>query len=158
MPQARSLAIAKTPPQDVTATALILTSQQSWGETNLASLQSTQQIAFDPTTDIAGPLTLGASAENFTTKARVVVFGNSIFATDKAFDAYGNADLFTNSVDWAAGQGALINITPRTPVTRTFNAPGQIPYIAILLASVILVPGFVLVAGISSWLARRRQG
>lgn len=157
MPQSRSLAIDTTLPTDVTVTPLILTSQQSWGETDLASLQSNQQISDDPATDFAGPLTLAASGENSATKGRVVVFGNSIFATDKGFDAYANGDIFINSVDWAAQQGTLINITPRTPVERTFNPPAQATLIAILLGSVIVVPGLVLVAGISSWLARRRQ-
>jgi ABC-type uncharacterized transport system involved in gliding motility auxiliary subunit len=158
MPQSRSLAIAANLPQNVTVTALIQTSQQSWGETDLASLQSTQQIAFDPSTDFAGPLTLAASGENSTTRGRVVAFGGSTFATDKGFDTYANGDIFTNAVDWSAQQTNLINITPRTPITRTFDPPAQLPFIAILLGSVILIPGLVVVAGVSNWLARRRQG
>jgi ABC-type uncharacterized transport system involved in gliding motility auxiliary subunit len=158
MPQTRSVAVSQTLPTSVTATELILTSQQSWGETDLASLQSTQQVAYDPASDIAGPLAVAASAENSSTKGRVVVFGNSVFATDKGFDAYANGDIFVNSVDWAAEQGNLINITPRTPVDRTFNPPSQVSLIAILMGSVILIPGLVLVAGVSNWLARRRQG
>ena len=158
MPQARSLALDATPPKDVTLTALILTSNQSWGETNLAQLQSTKEIAFDEATDIAGPLSVAASGENAATKARIVVFGNSIFARDEGFDAYANGDVFVNAVDWAAQETDLINITPKTPVTRTFNPPGQLPFIMILLGSVIVIPGLILVAGVSSWLARRRQG
>ncbi len=157
MPQSRSLEVAQNLPQNVTVTPLILTSQQSWGETDLASLQSTQQIAFDPATDIPGPLTLAASAENSSTHGRVVVFGSSTFVTDNGFDHYANGDIFTNSVDWAAQQANLINITPRTPVSRTFDPPAQLPFIAILLGSVILIPGLVVVAGVSNWLARRRQ-
>jgi hypothetical protein len=63
-----------------------------------------------------------------------------------------------NSLDWAAQQSNLINITPRTPVARVFNAPTQLQFIAILLGSVILVPGLIVAAGISNWLARRRRG
>ena len=158
MPQARSLTISKSLPQNITDTALIMTSQNSWGETNLASLQNNQQISFDQAKDIAGPLTLAASGENAVTKGHLVVFGNSIFATDKGFDAYANGDIFINSVDWAAQQGNLINITPRTPITRTFNPPAQITFIIILLSSVILIPGLIVAAGFSTWLARRRQG
>jgi ABC-type uncharacterized transport system involved in gliding motility auxiliary subunit len=157
MPQSRSLTIAQTLPQNTTAVALVLTSQQSWGETDLASIQSNQQIAYDSGTDFAGPVTLAASSENSSTRGRVVVFGNSVFATNKGFDAYANGDIFTNSVDWAAQQGNLINITPHTPITRTFNAPPQIQFIVILLSSVIVIPGLIVFAGISSWLARRRQ-
>jgi ABC-type uncharacterized transport system involved in gliding motility auxiliary subunit len=158
MPQARSLGIAASPPQDVTVTPLILTAQQSWGETDLAALQSSQDVAFDENVDIPGPLTLAASAENAVGQARVVVFGNSVFATDEAFDAYANGEIFTNAVDWAAQESDLINITPRTPVDRQFNPPSQVGFILILLTSVFILPGLVLVAGISSWLARRRQG
>jgi ABC-type uncharacterized transport system involved in gliding motility auxiliary subunit len=158
MPQTRSLTISKAPPANITDTALITTSQNSWGETDLASLQNNQQISFDQTKDIAGPLTIAVSGQNTVTNSHLVVFGNSIFATDKGFDAYANGDIFVNSVDWVAQQSNLINITPHTPITRTFNAPGQIPFIIILLGSVIVIPGLVVAAGISTWFARRRQG
>ena len=158
MPQTRSLTIIKTMPQNVTDTALITTSQNSWGETDLTSLQNNQQISFDQAKDIAGPLTIAASGQNTVTNSHLVVFGNSIFATDKGFDAYANGDIFVNSVDWVAQQTNLINITPHTPINRTFNAPPQVTFIIILLSSVIIIPGLVVAAGVSSWLARRRQG
>ena len=84
---------------------------------------------------------MAASAENAATKGRVVVFGNSVFARNEGFDAYANGDVFVNAVDWAAQETDLINITPKTPVTRTFNPPGQLPFIMILLGSVIRDPG-----------------
>jgi ABC-type uncharacterized transport system involved in gliding motility auxiliary subunit len=37
----------------------------------------------------------------------VVVF-NSLFAIDENFDAYGNGNIFINSVDWAAEQEKLV--------------------------------------------------
>ncbi len=159
MPQARSLQISKTPPANVTLTDLIGTSQNSWGETNLAGLQQNPpQAAFDQSADIPGPLTVAVSGENSATKARVVVFGNAVFATDGAFDAYANGDIFINSVDWAAQQNNLINITPHQPISRTFNPPPQLSFIMILLGSVIVIPGLVIAAGVSNWLARRRRG
>ncbi len=159
MPEARSLQLSKTPPESVSLTPLILTAQNSWGETDLASLQKNPpQIAFDQNSDIAGPLTLAASGEDAATKARVVVFGNSAFATDRGFDAYANGDIFVNSVDWAVQEGNLINLTPHTPIARTFNPPSQVEFIAILLGGVIVIPGLIVAAGISNWLARRRRG
>lgn len=158
MPQSRSLTLSQTPPQNVTVAPLILTATQSWGETDLAGLQDNKQISFDAATDIAGPLTLAATGVNSSTNGRVAVFGNSIFATDKGFDAYANGDVFINSVDWAAQEKNLINITPKTPITRTFNPPQSLRLIIILLSSVIVIPGLVVVAGISTWVARRRQG
>lgn len=158
MPEARSLTLSKTAPQGVTVEPLITTSSITWGETDLASLQNQQQPSLDPNTDFRGPLTIAASAEHATTNSRLVVFGNSIFVTDKGFDVAGNGDIFVNSIDWAAQQTNLINITPHTPVTRTFNPPGQLSFIMILLGTVIVIPGLVVAAGVSNWLARRRRG
>ena len=155
MPQARSISITSAP-KGVTQTPLIQTSPNSWGETKFTNAQGAQ-ISQDPG-DLPGPLTMAAAGENTTTKGRVVVIGNSIFADDKGFDAYGNGNFFANSVDWASEQEDLINITPHAPTTRTFVPPSQIQLLVILLGSILIIPGFVVFAGISAWLARRRQG
>jgi ABC-type uncharacterized transport system involved in gliding motility auxiliary subunit len=155
MPQARSISL-NTAPQEVTQTALLFTSPNSWGEKNFSTAEGSQ-LSFDPE-DVAGPLTLAVAAENTSTKGRVVVFGNSFFATDQMFDVYGNGNFFINSVDWAAEQENLINITPNTPTQRTFTPPTQIQMLIIILGSVLVLPGLVVFAGVSSWLARRRQG
>jgi len=155
MPKARSVSITSAP-ANVTQTPLIQTSPSSWGETKFTNADSTQ-VSQDPE-DLPGPLSMAVAGENTTTKGRVVVIGNSIFAGDKGFDAYGNGNFFINSIDWASEQENLINITPNTPKTRTFVPPSQLQLLVILLGSIIIIPGFVVFAGISSWLARRRQG
>ena len=88
----------------------------------------------------------------------MVAFGTSNFAVDQMFDTYGSGDMFVNSVDWAAEQENLTSITPKTQTERTFNAPGQFQWIAILLGSVFVIPGLVVLAGVSTWLSRRRKG
>jgi ABC-type uncharacterized transport system involved in gliding motility auxiliary subunit len=103
-------------------------------------------------------LTLVASGENPQTKGRVVVFGTSAFAMDQRFNANGNGDMFINSVDWAAEQENIANITPKTTTDRTFQGPIGFQWIAILLGSVFIIPGLVVLAGVSTWLSRRRQG
>ena len=163
MLQARSLTISQTPPQGLTLIGLMQTAQPSqqsvsWGEKDFSSLQSPSGPTFDQTTDIPGPLTLAVSGENAATHGRVVVFGNSQFADDQYFTVYANSDAFVNSVDWAANQNNLINITPHTPITRTFNPPSGLGLIAILLGTVFVIPGLVIGAGIFSWLERRRKG
>lgn len=156
LPQARSLSITGTP-NDVSATPLILTSDKSWGEVNFTSGQGSQ-ISYDPAVDKLGPLNMVIAADNAKTKGRIVVFGNSLFATDKAFDAYGNGNIFINSVDWTAEQESLLNITPHEPIARTFVPPSSIQFIVILLSSIFVIPGLIIVAGISSWISRRRRG
>jgi ABC-type uncharacterized transport system involved in gliding motility auxiliary subunit len=155
LPQARSLGIASEV-ENVTQTPIILTTDQSWGETELVAGDT--QPAFDPEKDNPGPLNLAIVGENAASKGRVVAFGNSIFATDEGFDAYGNGNIFINSVDWAAEQEDLINITPRTPTLRTFVPPNNIGFIIMIIVAVLVLPGLVIFAGVSSWLARRKRG
>ena len=157
-PFTRSLSAADTM-EGVTLSPLVQTNERSWGETDLQSLTTGGgQVGFDEGVETLGPLTLAFAGENATTGARVIVFGTSLFAVDQIFDQYGNGDMFVNSVDWSAEQDEIANITPKTTTERTFNPPSQIAWIAILLGSVLIIPGLVVLAGVSSWLQRRRQG
>ncbi len=156
-PYTRSLTMAGSG-EEATLTPLVQTNERSWGETDFQSLtQGGTEVGMDAT-EVQGPLTLAVAGENSTTGGRVVVFGTSNFAVDQIFDAYGNGDMFVNSVDWSVQQEDLANITPRTPTERTFNIPGQFQWITILLSSVFIIPGLVVLAGVSTWLSRRRQG
>jgi ABC-type uncharacterized transport system involved in gliding motility auxiliary subunit len=154
LPQARSL-ILSAEVENVTQTPLILTTEQSWGETELTS---DTQPEFDPEKDIAGPLNLAIVGENSVTGGRVVVFGNSLFATNDGFDAFGNGNMFINSVDWAAEQEDLLNITPREQTMRTMKQISNISFIIMILVAVLVLPGMVVFAGVSSWLTRRKRG
>jgi ABC-type uncharacterized transport system involved in gliding motility auxiliary subunit len=158
LPQARSLSLTSQP-DGVTQTPLIFTTENSWGESQFTSAEGSK-VSFDASQgDIQGPLNLAIAAENANTTGRVVVFGNSIFATDGGFDAYGNGNIFINSVDWAAEQENLIQITPRQSIERTFNPPGSpAAAISLLLGPIFVIPGLILAAGVSSWVARRRRG
>jgi len=155
-PYTRSLNITGAT-EDVMLSPIVQTNERSWGETDFSSLSEGGQVGLDEN-EVVGPLTLAAAGENTTTSGRVVVFGTSAFAVDQIFDAYGNGDMFVNSVDWSAEQEDLANITPKTSTERTFNVPSQIHWIIILLSSIFIIPGLVLLSGVSAWLARRRQG
>lgn len=144
--------------ESATLTPLVQTNERSWGETDFQSLtQGGSEVGMDPT-EVQGPLTLAVAGENSTTGGRLVVFGTSNFAVDQIFDAYGNGDMFVNSVDWSAEQEDLANITPKTPTERTFKIPSQPVWIVILLSTVFVIPGLVVLAGVSTWLSRRRKG
>ena len=142
----------------VTVNPLVQTAQNSWGEKDFQSLTQGNTPSYDEATESLGPLPLAVAAENSNTKGRLVVFGDSNFAIDANFDAYGNGDMFVNSVDWTAEQENIANITPKTPTERSFNPPQELHWIGILLSSVFIIPGLVLLGGISAWITRRRQG
>jgi ABC-type uncharacterized transport system involved in gliding motility auxiliary subunit len=156
-PFTRSLEVAATPPSNVSDTVLVQTNQRSWGETDFASLSQGGQVGLNDNEKV-GPLNLAVAGENTTTKGRVIVFGTSELATDQIFDAYGNGDMFVNAVDWSAEQEDIASITPKNTTTRTFVPPTGIHWIMILLSSIFIIPGLIVLGGVSTWLARRRQG
>ena len=155
LPQARSIGMADTAVTNVQLTPLILTADNSWGETALGANGAAE---YTDGADFKGPLNMAVAGENTTTKGRVVIFGNSLFAIDQNFDAYGNGNIFINSLDWAAEQENLLNITPREPITRSFIAPSPVALVIILIGSIIVLPGLIVFAGVSAWLARRKRG
>lgn len=156
LPSARSLSQGVAP-ENVTLTALAQTTQESWGETDFANLEGTT-ITLDEATELSGPLNLAVAGTNTQTGGRVVVFGNSYFPRDVAFEKYGNSDLLINSIDWAAQQEDLLSLTPYNTTERTLKSPDAIPWLVILLFTVFLLPGMMVIAGGVSWFLRRRRG
>jgi len=155
-PAARSLALNEKT-QDVQTTALVTTVERAWGETDFMALQN-NQVSNDPAVDFAGPLTIAAAAQNSITKGKVVVFGDSAFASDVYFDQYGNGDLFINAVDWAAGQVNMISLTSSQPISRQMRLPTSFTVLLLAFIFVILVPGLIIAGGVTAWLRRRARG
>ena len=154
---ARSVTTDDAVGADYNKTKLILTVDQSWGETDLNSVQN-DSMQLDQGSDIGGPVSLGVVAEGTSNNARLVVYGGSDFATNAYYSFYGNSDMIINSIDWAAKEENLISLTPKETVTRTLVQPQPYTMGLILLGSLVVIPGLVIVAGVSSWIVRRRQG
>ncbi len=154
---ARSVSTNNSIGNEFTKTKLVFTADQSWGETDMASLQD-GSAQYDPDVDMIGPVALAVSVQGTGNDERLVVFGNSDFATNAGFGWYGNGDLIINSIDWAAKAENLISLTPKQTVNRTLVQPQGYTMGLILLVSLIILPGVVIVAGVSAWLIRRKQG
>ncbi len=154
---ARSVSADSSTGTDYSKTELILTVQQSWGETDFTSVND-NTVKYDPGVDLAGPVPLAVAAAGNTNNARLVVFGDSDFATNSYYGFYGNSEMIINSIDWAAKQENLISLTAKTTVDRTLAQPQTYTMNLILLGSLVIIPGVVLVAGVGSWLSRRRKG
>jgi ABC-type uncharacterized transport system involved in gliding motility auxiliary subunit len=138
-------------------TALVMTGANSWGETNLDSVQSGQGPEFDDQEDVAGPLTVAIAASQSTGGGRVVAYGDSDFASNAYYAQLGNGDLFLNSVDWLSHQEELIQLTPKTQTQRIVTPPTVQTVGLILLVTVILIPGAVVGAGVTVWWQRRQH-
>ncbi len=160
-PFVRSVAAAEDLDEGTRVEALFSTADsESWGETRLDELSERMGPAPD---QLRGPLTLAValtrvpSTEGATSsaEARVVVVGDSDFVSnDLAAAPVLNADLFLNMVNWIVQDEDLIAIRPREPEDRRiFLTPQQQANVFFL--SFLIIPGIVLVTGISVWWSRR---
>jgi ABC-type uncharacterized transport system involved in gliding motility auxiliary subunit len=156
LPFARSVN-STTVSADITVTLLASTASGAWGETDLQSIND-NQVTADSGKDVIGPVPLAVAATNTKTSARIVVIGSSIFATDGQITTLGNNDFIMNSIDWAAEQENLINLTPKQTTNRFLVPPKVYVQGLILLITVFILPGLVIVGGIVMWIQRRRQG
>ncbi|WP_107666228.1 Gldg family protein [Cyanothece sp. BG0011] len=88
-------------------------------------------------------------------ESRLVIIGNSTFATDSLFNQQLNGDVFLNSVQWLSNQDDQpLSIRPREAKDRRLNlSPVQANLITILSLGVVPLLGLI-AAGITWW--RRR--
>jgi len=160
-PEVRSVTPKPKPAPGCEVTPLVRTSPQSWGETNLRS----EKARFDEGKDLKGPVTIGvvvtkgvegerSSSSGKEIKARLVVFGDSDFASNAYYGLSGNGDLFMNSLSWLAEEEDLISIRPKTAEDRRVNMTGQQARM-VFYFSLIILPLLVLGAGGIVWYNRR---
>jgi ABC-type uncharacterized transport system involved in gliding motility auxiliary subunit len=154
-PIARSISASAV--EGVTQIKLINTANQSWGEMSLEGIENTN-VQYDEGLDFLGPLTLAYTAENTSSKGRLIVIGDTDFTVNGYFSAYGNSDLIVNSIDWATGQENLISLTPRTTTERVLVPPKVYTLGLIFLMVIVIIPGLVLLSGILVWIQRKKQG
>jgi ABC-type uncharacterized transport system involved in gliding motility auxiliary subunit len=173
-PVARSVEIAETRPEGMTLTAIAKTSANSWSERQLEQ----KEVSFDKNRDKQGPVSLAVvgskkinktidsseqkpelteskqSNQNRSEEARLAVFGDSDFITNRYYNLSGNGNLFLNTVNWLTEESDLISIQPRTQSPRTIQlTPTQGKFL--WLVSIILLPLIVLLVGLTIWLRRR---
>jgi ABC-type uncharacterized transport system involved in gliding motility auxiliary subunit len=143
--------------EGITQTVLVKTSSRSWAETNLVDFKN-NRVVLDKSQDLIGPVPLVAAAENSVNQSRVVVFGDSDFASDQYFNTLGNGDLIINAIDWSAKQDKLINLTPKQVLKRSLIPPKTYSLGLIFLGTVVALPGLVILMGIVVGIQRKRQG
>lgn len=88
--------------------------------------------------------------------ARIVVFGDSDFATNALFGSKtGNSDLFLNTINWLAEEEDLISIHPKDiEDTSLILTATQLRVLFVL--SLFMIPLIVVIIGITVWIRRRR--
>ena len=152
-PMARSVSPVTPPAEGIVTEKLVQTNERSWGETNMKN----NEAAFDDKTDLKGPIPLATVAtKDFGSnkKMRLVVYGDSDFASNVYYQQAANGNLFMNTVTWLAQDENFISIRPKDPQDRRLTmteAQGRM----FSYVSVLLLPLSILIAGISVWMKRR---
>jgi ABC-type uncharacterized transport system involved in gliding motility auxiliary subunit len=142
---------------------IVASGPDAWAERDLDGWRETGRAVFDEA-DLAGPVPFAAAgrpavepAAAGAEPARLVVFGDSDFATNEFIEALRNRDLFLNSVNWLLGDVEQITIRPN--VARNSNVSltgGQLEVIRYL--SLFVLPEGIALAGVLAWWLRRRPG
>ena len=120
--QSQSLSVVDEEDSDTEVTDLVYTSSNSWGEMDLKRLYEEKQAEQDEG-DSEGPTTLAMAVEkDDSVKTRLVVVGDSDFASDVYVgQAPGNMDFFLNIVSWLSEEEDLISVRPKEPENRSLT-------------------------------------
>ena len=143
---------------------------QSWAESNLGDLFSKGRPERNlDKGDTNGPVSVGAAASAPVADApadaasapdapkpetRVVVMGDSDFATNGTLGLPGNRELFLNVANWLAQQENLIAIRPRDPADRPLNMTDDQGRM-IFWFTLVIVPLLLFAMGVRVWWRRR---
>ncbi len=177
LPLARSVSAAEAAASDEVV-ELFTTSGEGWGETDLVNLTAVERhdedrqgpvsmaVAVQARVESAGALD---GAEDATTEAagdaepadeaasqmRLVVVGDSDFASNSQIRQASNAVLVANALNWLVERDALVGIPPKTPEqTKLTLTASQLSTITWLV--MVIMPGLAVAAGVAVHLKRRR--
>ena len=149
---ARTVQSLQPPLEDFDVGELLLTSDYAWAETRLDGLTIPQP---DEGEDPMGRLGLAAVSTS-KTGGRVVVFGDSDFASNELLDQASNFDLLPNAIAWLVGEEDQVSIRPNPSAKGTFTM-STIQGLIVWLVSVLLIPALTIGGAVATWLARRRR-
>ncbi len=180
-PLVRSVEPASASDDTVEIQTIAMTSARSWAETSLpGTLEEAMEYTpiLDPETDEPGPVSIAVAItavpralprrdmatltpqemamrpEEHEVKTRMVVVGNSSFASNAYIMLPGNGDLALNILNWLAQEEDLLAIRPKSSDTRLVQISlSQMRDIFIFTG--ILSPIGILIAGVMVWWRRR---
>ncbi|HXH84071.1 MAG TPA: Gldg family protein [Candidatus Tectomicrobia bacterium] len=179
-PGARSLSPTPERPAGTSVVPLVNSSRRSWGQRNRERVEfvagrdspgpnTLMAVALrrPATEDTADPSPGGGEPDRrdaivptslpgaaVTGRSRIVVIGDSDFATNSFFHIMGNGKLFLNTVNYLAGQENLIGLQPRTHELPRVNLTNR-QMKGTFVLSVLVVPAALALAGTVVWWKQR---
>jgi len=140
--------------------------RSSFAETDVRGVLRNPREARNPSGEANGPFPVGVAVAAPPTdplappgsKTRLVVFGDSDFATDRGIgQERGNGDLIVNTLTWLSEDEDLVAIRPREPGVKPVQlTTSQGTFV--FLFSVWRYPAVIFVVGLLIWWYRRSRG
>ena len=180
-PLVRSIETASASDDTVEIQTIAMTGARSWAETTLpGSADEAMEYVpvLDPETDEPGPVSIAVAItavpralprrdmatltpqemamrpEEHELKTRIVVVGNSSFASNAYIMLPGNGDLALNILNWLAQEEDLLAIRPKSSDTRLVQISLSQMW-DIFIFTGILSPIAILIAGVVVWWRRK---
>ena len=165
IPLGRSVRAASSGVEGLTVTELMLSSVDGWGETDLENLD---QVAKDDA-DVPGPVSLAVAVEaldegeedpsgeqrDASADLRLVVVGDSDFASNSQMQQVPNATFLATGLNWLVDRETLVGIPPKQPeqvhLSLTRSELSRIFWLVL-----VVLPGLALVSGVVVYFRRRR--
>jgi len=152
---------------------IVRTSDASWAERDMDRLLTKGEAAYDEGVDLKGPVSLAvagtldlsgsdgappapegeAAAEK--NGARIVVIGDSDFASNQLLREFRNRDLFVNSVNWLLGDVEAISVRPGQARASRLQLTSE-QFLEIRYLALFVMPELIAVLGVIAWWQRRR--
>jgi hypothetical protein len=150
---------------------IVRTGEASWAERDLDRLLTKGEAEFTEGTDLKGPVSLAvagsvqlgaappppaegeAAAEPKT--ARLVVIGDSDFASNQLIGEFRNRDLFVNSVNWLLGDVEAISVRPGQARASRLQLTSE-QFLEIRYLALFVMPELIALLGVIAWWQRRR--
>ncbi len=145
----------------LTGVSLVKTGPNSWAETDLDGVFQKHTARLDEQ-DRKGPISLAVAVTanlkdigaDHDGTARLVVFGDAVFANNQFISQYFNRDLLLNTIGWLVGEEGLISVRARTMRASRVQFTAEQGTVIFYL-SVLILPELLLIAGLAVWWQRR---
>lgn len=150
---------------------IVRTSDQSWAERDMDRLLTRGEAEYNEGTDVKGPVSLAVAgtvelapapqppaegeAPPAPPSARLVVLGDSDFASNALIREFRNRDLFVNAVNWLLGDVEAISVRPGQPRASRLQLSSE-QFLEIRYLALFVMPELIAVLGVIAWWQRRR--
>jgi len=149
---------------------IVRTGEQSWAERDMDRLLTKGEAEYNADSDVKGPVSLAVAgtlelgappaptegeAPAAPKSARIVVMGDSDFASNQLIREFRNRDLFVNSVNWLLGDVEAISVRPGQPRASRLQLSGE-QFLEIRYLALFVMPELIALFGVIAWWQRRR--